>query len=74
MSDFKLTRGTKGLIKQAIQETKSNNRYVLCQHIAQTVEERYNGLNLEYQLNRMGIPTTGKILNAIDTFFYKHVR
>lgn len=74
MSDFKLTRGTKDLIKTAINETQSNNRYVLCEKIAEMVEEKYNGLNLEYQLERMNLQTTGKILKAIDTFFYKHLR
>lgn len=73
-SDFKLTRGTKELIKTAINETQSNNRYVLCEKIAKTVEERYNGLSLEYQLKRMNLQTTGKILKAIDTFFYKYLR
>lgn len=72
MSDFKLTRGAKQLIKTAIEETQSNNRYVLCQKIAEIVEQRYSGLNLEYQLKRMNLQTTGKILEAIDTFFYKH--
>jgi hypothetical protein len=74
LSDFKLTRGTKELIKRAIQETQSNNRYVLCQKIAEIVENKYSGLNLEYQLERMNLQTTGKILQAIDTYFYKHLR
>jgi hypothetical protein len=74
VSDFKLTRGTKELIKRAIQETQSNNRYVLCQKIAEIVENKYSGLNLEYQLERMNLQTTGKILQAIDTYFYKHLR
>jgi hypothetical protein len=72
--DFKLTRGTRELIKNAIEETKSNNRFVLCEKIAYMVEEKYNGLNLEYQLERMSLQTTGQILKAIDTFFYKHLR
>jgi hypothetical protein len=74
VSDFKLTRGAKELIKRAIQETQSNNRYVLCQKIAEIVESKYSGLNLEYQLERMNLQTTGKILQAIDTYFYKHLR
>ncbi|WCF11741.1 hypothetical protein NDS46_30825 (plasmid) [Paenibacillus thiaminolyticus] len=73
-ADIKLTRGTKQLIKSAISETQSNNRYVLCQKIADMVEERYKDLNLDYQLKRMNLQTTGQILNAIDTFFYKHIR
>lgn len=72
--DFKLTRGTKDLIKQAMEETQSNNRYVICEKIAEMVEEKYNGLNLEYQLERMNLQSTGQILKAIDTFFYKHLR
>jgi len=72
--EFKLTRGTKELIKQAIQETQSNNRYALCEKIADMVESRYNGMNLDYQLERMNIRTTGQILNAIDTYFYKHLK
>jgi len=71
-NDFKLTRGTKLLIKSAITETKSSNRYELCEKIAQKVEDTYKGLNLEYQLERMGLQTTGKILGAIDTYFYKY--
>lgn len=74
MSEFKLTRGTKELIKAAIQETKSNNRYVLCEKIADMVETKYSGLNLEYQLERMNLQTTKKILEAIDTYFYKHIK
>lgn len=74
MADFKLTRGTKDLIKQAITETESSNRYVLCEKIADIVERKYMGANLEYQLDRMNLQSTGKILSAIDTFFYKHIR
>lgn len=74
MSSYKLTRGTKELIKQAINDTQSNNRYLLCSVIADTVERKYNGLNLEYQLGRMGIQTTGQILQAIDNYFYKHIK
>lgn len=71
---FKLTRGTKELIKEAVQLTKSSNRIVLCEKIADMVEKKYNGLNLEYQLERMNLKTTGKILQAIDTYFYKHIK
>lgn len=72
--EFKLTRGTKELIKYAIEETSSHNRYELCAKVAEIVEDRYNGLNLEYQLDRMGLSTTLQILSAIDTYFYKYHR
>lgn len=71
--EYKLTRGVKQLIKSAINETQSNNRYVLCEKVAQMVEDKYNGLNLEYQLKRMNIETTKQILKAIDIYFYKHI-
>lgn len=71
--EFKLSRGAKQLIKTAIEETQSNNRYKLCQRIAEIMEERYTGANFDYQTKRNGLQTTGKILTAIDTFFYKHL-
>ena len=67
-----LTRVTKDLIKKAIQETGSSNRNVLCEYIASLVEAKYDGLHLEYQLKRMNLETTGKILEAIDTYFYRY--
>ncbi|MFF2531570.1 hypothetical protein ACFVS2_21920 [Brevibacillus sp. NPDC058079] len=72
--NYKLTRRTKELIKTAIEQTQSNNRYELCEKIADMVESKYNGLNLEYQLKRMELQTTGQILKAIDTYFFKHLR
>ena len=73
-SEAKLTRGTKDLIRQAIQETHSNNRNVLCSKVCEIVENRYSGLNFEYQLKRMKIETTKQVLTAIDIYFYKHLR
>lgn len=70
----KLTRGTKALIKEAIMKTKSSNRYDLCEYIANELEERFKGDTLTYQLERMDLETTGKILAAIDTYIYKHMK
>ncbi|MEG0900258.1 MAG: hypothetical protein RSF40_11185 [Oscillospiraceae bacterium] len=77
MDNVKLTRGTKDLIKLAIEQTASedkNNRYKICEKIAEIAEERYEGLNLEYQLERMGLETTLAILAKIDLYFYKYHR
>ncbi|MFJ8531414.1 hypothetical protein [Bacillus sp. NPDC094106] len=77
MEQVKLTRGTKALIKMAINEIEpdsKNNRYAICEKIAQIVEQRYEGHNLDYQLNRMGLETTKDILSKIDMYFYKHVK
>lgn len=71
----KLTRGTKKLIEQAIESVepeKRNNRIELCARIAQILEERFEGDNLTYQLKRMDLQTTGKILEKIDTYWYKY--
>lgn len=71
----KLTRGTKRLIEQAIRELepeKRNNRIEICARIAQILEERFDGDNLTYQLKRMDLQTTGKILEKIDTYWYKY--
>ena len=70
----KLTRGTKALIKDAIISTKSSNRNDLCEYIANELESRFKGDTLTYQLKRMDLQTTGKILSAIDTYVYKHVK
>ncbi|HCL4480266.1 TPA: hypothetical protein N2D99_002354 [Clostridium botulinum] len=77
MDNLKLTRGTKELIKLAISATNAedrNNRYKICEKIAEIVEGRYEGLNLEYQLERMGLQTTLQILNKVDLYFYKYHR
>lgn len=71
--NLKLTKGTRDLIKTAIEETNSHNRYILCETIAKHIQNRYKGEALEYQLQRMRIPTTGKILEAIDSYFYSHL-
>lgn len=76
--DTKITRGTKHLIKEAISaietEQDKNNRYKICEQMCLIAEERYQGNNLAYQLNRMDIPTTGKVLEKIDAYFYIHNR
>ena len=73
----KLSRGTVRLIQEAIQKAKNenrqfNDRYVLCHVICELVEEKYSGLTLDYQLQRMNLTTTGRVLEAIDLFFYKY--
>ena len=66
---FKLTRGTKTLIKETIQNNNTNDRYKLCESIADELENRFKGATLNYQLERMNLKTTLNILTAIDTYF-----
>ena len=70
----KLTRGTKSLIKESIEKTKTTNRNDLCAYICGELEEKFAGETLDYQLKRMDLQTTGDILDAIDTYMYKHAK
>lgn len=69
-----LTRGTRDIIKKAINETKTTNRYELCQNICETLEERFHDGTFSYQLSRMNLEDTGEILAAIDTYMFRHSR
>lgn len=77
---YHLTRGTKTLIEDIVKEMEQSgenvafNRYAICDKIADIICEKYKGNALDYQIERMNIQTTGKILQAIDTYFYKHHR
>lgn len=66
----KMTRGTKALIKEAIKTTQSSNRFDILTYMTDKLEERFPGATLDYQLRRMNLETTGKILEAIDTYAY----
>lgn len=72
LENIELTRGTKALIAQAIDETQSSNRYDLCEWIADNLDSRFEKNCLDYQLKRMNLETTGQILNAIDVYVYKY--
>lgn len=67
----KMTRGTKALIKEAIKTTQSSNRFDILTYMTDKLEERFPGGTLDYQLKRMNLETTGKILEAIDTYAYR---
>lgn len=67
----KITRGTKSLIKEAIKETNSSNRFDILACVTSKLEEKFPGATLDYQLKRMDLETTGKILEAIDTYAYR---
>lgn len=71
--EAKLTRGTKALIKDAIATVApeyKDNRFKICEAICRMAEEKYQGNNLNYQLSRMDLTTTGKVLEKIDIYFY----
>lgn len=77
-TQVKLTRGTKVLIKEAITQIESNddkdNRYKICEEMCRIAEDRYQGNNMMYQLDRMDISTTKKVLEKIDAYFYIYDR
>lgn len=73
----KLSRRTKILIRDAINdlpEEKKNNRYAICEHIAEDLCNAHAGDSLEYQSKRMGLGTTGQILAKIDAFFVANAK
>lgn len=71
-----LTRGAKRLIKKAVEscqsENNSSNRYDICYKIVEIAFEAYKNDQLDYQLERMGLDTTKKILDRIDVYFFKY--
>lgn len=73
-----LTRGAKRLIKKAIEdcqaEKESPNRYDICYKVVQIALEAYKNDLLDYQLERMGLDTTKKILEKIDIYFFKYYK
>ena len=69
-----LTRGTKALIAEAIEETSSSNRYDLCSWISESLENKFRDGCLDYQLDRMKLTTTQEILDAVDTYAYKYAK
>lgn len=68
MRNDKLSNTIVGLIENAVKETKSKDRYILCEKVASSLEKRYTGHNFDYQIRRMNIDTTKKILNVIDIY------
>lgn len=73
-NNFKLTRTLREMIENAIRITHTTDRLKLCQIIAFKAEEKYSKYNLDFQLEKMNMTTTSKILEAIDIYFYKHFK
>lgn len=74
-NSIKLTRGTKELIKNAVATIApeyKDDRYKVCEAVCRIAEEKYQGNNLNYQLTRMDIMTTGKVLEKIDCYFFNN--
>ena len=71
----KMTRGTKKLIERAIEQLepeKRNNSNAICEKMVDILFERFEGNNLDYQVKRMDIETTGKILDKLDDYFLRY--
>lgn len=71
-----LTRGTLDLIKEVVKETGCGNRYELLRIISDALTDKhgFESFALEHQLTRMRIDTTGKLLTAIDIYFFKYYK
>lgn len=71
----KMTRGTKKLIETAIDQLepeKRNNSNAICEKMVDILFERFDGNNLDYQIKRMGIESTGQILDKLDDYFLRY--
>lgn len=66
MNEKDITRGTKKLIKNAIEKYNTTDRYILLDKICEELINKFEGRLLDYQLERMRIKTTKDILFAID--------
>lgn len=62
-----LTKYMKNLIKKGIETTGGKERIKLCEYVCTQMEQRF-GDNMEKKLENMEIPTTGRILNVIDSY------
>lgn len=69
-----LSHPVQEVVKQAIAQTNSSNRYDLCLEIANILEQRYEGKKLEYQSKRMYLGSTKQILEVIDSFFFCYLK
>jgi hypothetical protein len=74
-NESKLTRGTRRIIKEAINEAGTLDEKVLCRTISDIMIEKYtdkdgniNEKALEYQSVRMNLSTTSEIRQAINLF------
>lgn len=68
-----LSRPVQKIVRQAIFQSQSCNRYVLCETIAAILETKYRGDKLNYQSTRMHLGTTKQILEVIDSYFYGYL-
>lgn len=68
------SRTRKVLIEEAILNCNPDdkfNRFKILEQLALLMDKRYKGDNLDYHSKRMGMPTTLKMLEEIDLYFYK---
>lgn len=63
---IKITRGTKKIITDVIKENNEFERHKILCLVCECLVEKFKGKQLEYQLKRMNLETTSKVLEAID--------
>lgn len=71
----KMSRGTKRLLEEAInglEPSEQGNTNAICDKMVELLLDRYDGATLDYQLKRMDLQTTGRIIEKIDAYFQKH--
>lgn len=89
LEPISVSRGLKEIIDQAIEDLpveERNNKFSICEKVADTLERRYIGDPdspeystkkagvFDYQLKRMGVETTKKLMQRIELYMLTKVR
>jgi len=70
------SRKKKAIIEEAMNLCTGSdmfNKFKICEQVAELMVNRYSGKNLDYHSKRMGLETNKKILEEIDSYFYKNL-
>lgn len=71
----KMTRGTRRMVEAAISQldpSEQSNTNAICFKMTDMLIEKFEGGNLDYQLERMDLQKTQSILDKIEEYFQKY--
>lgn len=63
-----MTPIAKQIIKMAIKNANTTNRYDICEEVGKLLEERYPNRNRQYFLNKINMETPDNALKKIDQY------
>lgn len=71
----KMTRGTRRMVEAAISQldpSEQSNTHAICFKMTDILLEKFEGGNLDYQLERMDLQKTQSIMDKIEEYFQKY--